>query len=70
MDMALHSNVDVNWNETIYLNEKLFQELWTFFSDPSKITSSLEKFYQKEFGMTWDSLMHFLNATQHMDFTK
>ncbi|XP_078319098.1 uncharacterized protein LOC111121791 isoform X3 [Crassostrea virginica] len=70
MDVALHSNVDVNWNETIYLNEKLFQELWTFFSDPSKITSSLEKFYQKEFGMTWDSLMHFLNATQHMDFTK
>lgn len=70
MDSALHSEVNINWNETYYQTEKFFMELGNFFFNSSKLMSALEKFYHSDYGMTWDSFMHFVNATQHMDFSK
>jgi hypothetical protein len=73
VDLATLGDVHVDWNETYYQTERLFEEVWKFLSDPIKITSALEKFYNAQLGktnMTIESLMSLWNATQHMDLTK
>ncbi|XP_056019725.1 uncharacterized protein LOC125668687 isoform X2 [Ostrea edulis] len=73
MDPETLGDIHVNWNETYYQTERLFEEVWNLLSDPTKMTSALEKFYNAQLGktnMTVDSLMSLWNATQHMDLNK